>query len=110
MDGASTLAETEEQATGPTRILGVILHQLTVVNHGVNLLSRDHSIRARYLPQGMWQVKPPPSRGRSDTLHDIRLRAHAAVLSVASISSRVPLVVYPCGTFNSAQYAELQAS
>jgi hypothetical protein len=77
-----------------------------VVNHGANLLGRDHPIRARHLPQGVRQIKPPPGGGRSDALHDIRLTAHPPVLLAAYISSRVSLVVYLYGTFNSAQYAE----
>jgi hypothetical protein len=89
MDRASSLAETEHQATVPARIIWVILNQFTVLNHSTDLLGRDHAIRARHLPQCMRQIKPPLGRSRSDTLHDIRLGAHAAVLSVGSISSTI---------------------
>ena len=71
MDAPPPVASAIEQATVTARILGIILNEVALLDHGPDLAGSYHSFGSRHLPNRVRQEEQTLRGGAPDSFNDL---------------------------------------
>ena len=88
MDRTRRFVVSEQQAAVTTRVLGVVLDDITVEDDSPDIGSRDHAVEAGHLADGVRQEQNAPGRRGADHPEDVSRHAGHPLLRMDLTSQK----------------------